>query len=130
MSTLISWATSNRIFSRWNARKPPNSARIVYVPGIRFGAEYAPASSVVRFRATHRQERQSPRISSKRKIHTLLPPIFFGIFVPNADELCCVNLAPVNAKHEGTATKKRKKNKNPFVPSVPFCGGSLTFDTR
>src|SRR5439155_11720086 len=54
MSTLISWATSNRIFSRWNARKPPNSARIVYVPGIRFGAEYAPASSVVRFRATPR----------------------------------------------------------------------------
>jgi len=68
-------------------------------------------------------------MSSKRKIHTLLPPIFFGIFVPNGDELSCVNLARVNAKNRETA-KKAQKHKNSFVPSVPFCGGSLTFDTR
>src|SRR2546426_6157966 len=68
-------------------------------------------------------------MSYKRKIHTLLPPIFFGIFVLNGDELCCVNLARVNAKNRETA-KKAQKHKNPFVPSVPFCGGLLPFDTK
>src|SRR2546425_182206 len=50
-STRISEPTSTTTFSRSSLLNPGSSARTVYVPGIRLGALYSPASSVVRVRA-------------------------------------------------------------------------------
>src|SRR5438093_2025454 len=50
-STRISEPTSTTTFSRSSLLNPGSSARTVYVRGIRLGAFYSPASSVVRVRA-------------------------------------------------------------------------------
>src|ERR1700682_972887 len=85
-STRSSWPTSSTMFWRSVVLKPLNSARTLYAPGIRFGALYAPDSSVVR-------GREVPLWTSKMVTAApVIAPPFASVTVPTMrPELPCEN---------------------------------------